>query len=100
MKMRMSLLTLFVILSSCAHKLPDSPVCISVSERKGFCTYTISNKEYFLQDKEWHDLKNKSLVMPIDSWAEIKIFILQICKDYGKCEDAQEKLNQIDFRLY
>lgn len=83
-------------LSSCAHKLPDEPVCLELNPAKGYCTYTISDKSAFIENEEWVKLKSQSLLMPITSWKEIKEFILKICADYGKCEAAENKLKEID----
>lgn len=90
------LLIVLVTLSSCAHKLPDEPICIDVTETSGFCTKTISNEETFPEGDEWLKIKQYSLVLPIDSWAVIKKFILDVCKDYGKCVEAEGKIKQIE----
>lgn len=94
--MRLILLMLLGNLLSCVHNLPDDPACIEINPTKGWCTYTISPNEYYLEGKEWSDTKKNALIVPIDSWKNIKIFILEVCKDYGKCTEALPKVNQID----
>lgn len=86
----MLLLIALVTLSSCAHKLPDEPICVETSPTSGYCTNTISNKETFPEGQAWAEIKKYSLVLPLGSWAEIKKFILDICKDYGKCSEDPE----------
>jgi hypothetical protein len=88
-----------VTLSSCAHKLPDEPICIDVTETSGYCTKTISEEETFPEGQEWAEIKKYSLVLPLSSWAEIKKFILDICKDYGKCTESSTKIKQIEDQI-
>jgi hypothetical protein len=88
-----------VILSSCAHKIPDEKVCIETSETSGFCTKTLSEEESTPEGQEWLDIKKYSLVMPLSSWTVIKKFILDICKDYGKCVEAEGKIKQIEDQI-
>ena len=83
-------------LSSCAHKIPDEPICIELNPAKGYCTYTISEKSATIEGETWVKLKSQSLLMPISSWKEIKEFILKICADYGKCEVAENKVQEIE----
>lgn len=85
-----------LILTSCAHNIPDEPVCLEVKPNTGYCTFTISPKFYFVRDEEWRKLKSESLVMPIKSWKEIKTFILNVCKDYGQCDAVEPKVKQIE----
>lgn len=77
---------------------PDVRACVSLSEQKGFCTYTISDKEEFLTGQPWLDLKMKSLVVPAGSWSEVKKFILKICKKTQECSvnQVQRKLDEFE----
>lgn len=99
--LQISLKILFALsLSSCAHKIPDEPVCLELNPEKGFCTYTIQDKSFYLNGEAWIKLKNDSLIMPIQSWANIKKFILKICADYNKCESAEKKIKEIEEKFY
>lgn len=95
------LIILFVLsLSSCAHKIPDEPICLELNGDKGYCTYTIRAESYYLLGQEWQNQKRDSLILPVKSWVEIKKFILNICKDYGKCVEAESKIQEIDQFIY
>lgn len=99
--LQISLKILFALsLSSCAHKIPDEPICLELNPDKGFCTYTITDKSYYVENEKWDALKADSLVMPIQSWANIKKFILKICADYGQCQKAQAKIEEIENKFY
>lgn len=101
-----SLITsLGLMLSSCAHKIPNEPVCLEINQNKGYCTYTLSDKHYYLFDQDWINMKSNSLIMPIKSWAEIKKFILKICAEENQCTDnekilVEQKLKEIEVRLH
>ncbi len=89
---------IFLILCSCKLDPPDVKACVSLSSEKGFCTYTISDKEEKISGKPWEALKSKSLVVPAESWSEIKKFILKVCEKTEECSvsSAQEKFNDFD----
>lgn len=92
------------VLSNCAHKIPDEPICLEINPVKGYCTYTLSDKHYYLINQEWVDMKSNSLIMPVSSWGEIKKFILKICADENQCTAnekiiMEQKLNEIDIKL-
>ena len=49
-------------------------------------------------------MKSNSLIMPIESWGEIKKFILKICADENQCTEnekiiMEQKLHEIEIRL-
>ena len=98
-KTLMILLILYALsLASCV-KPPDVSVCVElVKDKKGFCAYTISDKEETLEGQQWKDLKLKSLIIPAQSWAEIKSFILKICEKTKECDlnQTQKKIQKID----
>jgi hypothetical protein len=74
------------------------PVCAQVSAQKGFCAYTISEKEYLVEGSQWEELKKQSLITPADSWAEIKKFILKACEKDKNCKKkpTQDKVELVD----
>jgi hypothetical protein len=56
------------------------------------------------KNKEWYELRSQMLLVPYSSWAEIKSFIIKICKQTGKCEQAEisswdRTVERIDERL-
>lgn len=88
--------------SGCATP-PDVPVCIEVEPTRGWCTYTISKDEFFIDDanlyegESWQAMNQKTVRVPAQSWAKIKAFILKICKKTGHCKkEAKTKFKVID----
>lgn len=79
--------------SGCAH-VPDVPVCVKISEVEGYCSYTVRDSDYSLTGGAWAEVEKNSLRVPIDSWGEIKGFILKICKQTNQCD-----VNSLSLRL-
>lgn len=96
---------LILSLSGCAS-VPDVVVCRARTASSGFCTYTISNKDLIVDDvnllngKTWIDLKIESVYVPVESWAEIKKYILKQCKKNNDCSDNLDswtrKMDSVD----
>lgn len=103
------------LLTSCAH-VPDVPVCVEITLDKGWCTNTISDKEYFVDEDNkytdpdtkvsytWWELRPQTVHLPASSWAAIKKYIIQNCKqNKSQCDEAitswDRKVNSIDQRL-
>ena len=67
---------------------PDKPVCAQLAPNKGWCTFTISDKEFVVDDahpyegKTWWDWKPYMVYVPPPTWASIKKFIIDVCKKY------------------
>lgn len=89
---RLSVLLNLILFSSCAS-LPDTWVCRARSVNQGFCTKTLSNEDFIVDDthllngKTWIDLKIESVYVPVESWADIKGFILKKCKKNQDCSN-------------
>jgi hypothetical protein len=77
--------------------VPDIPVCIEVNSTKGYCVYTLKDENYFLSDKEWENNKSNSVLISLESWGEIKKFILKICEQNQSCIN---KHNKIESEIY
>lgn len=58
---------------------------------------TISDKEYPVSGQVWQDLKSNSLVLPSDSWAQLKIYILEMCQQSGDCAAIQKKIDLLRY---
>lgn len=78
-----------------------------IKEELGFCTYTISNKDFYVDNadhlyegKTWYELELESLRVPASSWAAFKAYILSQCKKHKDCRDdlpkVETKLEQFD----
>lgn len=92
------LVMILALITGCAS-VPDVPICVDLTNKdalaipKGFCAWTISDKETIVDDngghmlngKLWTDVKSSSLLIPAESWAKIKAFILKNCKKNKDC---------------
>jgi hypothetical protein len=78
--------------------VPDEPICVELSLDEGYCIYTLSDREFKINEthkhsfngsksKTWWELRPTMLHLPAESWAEIKKFIINICKDTKKCSE-------------
>ncbi len=80
------------LLISCAS-VPDIPVCTEISLSRGWCTNTISDQEFFIDElrphsftgkkedaKTWWELRPYMVYVPFPSWAELKAYIIKQCK--------------------
>lgn len=88
-KSRISLLAF--LLAGCTH-IPSVPVCVEESPVRGFCTETIEDKDYVIDEqhpvklpgddkpKTWWERRPYMLLMPASSWAELKAYIIKQCK--------------------
>jgi hypothetical protein len=92
-------------LTNCTS-LPDIAVCKEINLSKGFCTYTISDKEFIVDDehklngKSWWEIRNVLIGLPPESWAEIKKKFIKDCKEGKKCPSEisswDRKINKLD----
>lgn len=86
------------LLTSCAIAPPDEPICIELDIARGWCTNTISGKEFFIDElhkysptgdkkdaKSWWELRPYMIHVPASTWVEIKTFIIKICKQTNAC---------------
>jgi hypothetical protein len=83
-------------------------VCVEESPSQAFCTYTISDKDFYINDsqkidgKTYWDIKPTMLRIPYKSWVEIKSFIIKTCKRQNCDKDIaswNRKLESIDSKL-
>jgi hypothetical protein len=56
---------------------------------------TVGDEGYKVDGMAWQELKTNSLVLPSDSWAKLKIYILEMCKLNNNCsqELVQKKID-------
>lgn len=89
------------LLSGCAIAPPDVPICTELDINRGWCTNTISGKEFYIDETHpwspsgekkdlmtWWELRPTFVMVPYPSWVELKAFIIKICKQSGKCSGA------------
>jgi hypothetical protein len=103
---RKFLLILFVLLQSCAS-VPDVYVCTQLDINRGWCTKTISDEEFIVERAEgsplklsWWAMRNQMIMLPPESWAKIKAFVIKKCRKNKECGETWEKrLDNIDKKL-
>ena len=95
---------------------PNVPVCTELSMTRGWCTNTISDEEFYIDDehphsftgdpkdaKTWWELRPYMVLLPTPSWVEVKSYIIKRCKQDGNCQDGvgnwERKINQMDEKL-
>ncbi len=76
---------------------------------KGYCVKVISGEEFIvdetnkLNEKSWFDSRPSMIMLPPDSWAEIKKFIIKICKKTKRCQEEvsswDRSIKNIDEKL-
>lgn len=82
----------FLLLTGCNVAAPKVPLCVEISQKKAYCVNTITSEEFYWDDthkykgETYWEGRPKLLLMPASSWADIKIFIIQICKQTKKCD--------------
>lgn len=98
------------LLISCGTTVPDVPLCTEIDIDRGYCVNTISSTEFEVSDespwngKTWWDIRPYMIYMPIESWASIKSFIIEICARTKKCKGAdvtswERTINAIDQKI-
>lgn len=108
------LILLALLFTSCAT-VPDIPVCTEISPVKGFCTNTVSDVDFFIDDKHphafgkdktqaktWWELRPYMVYVPFPSWAELKAYIIKQCKrtDCASYVSSWErKLSEMDKKI-
>lgn len=101
-----SLLILFIA-TSCAS-IPDVPVCVEETPSQAFCTYTISDKDFYINDSQkfdsqtYWDIKPTMLRIPYKSWVQLKSYIIKQCKKNNCDKDIaswDRKLSTIEEKL-
>jgi hypothetical protein len=90
--LKLILLIVFVnLLSSCKLNVPDVPVCTEITPDRAFCTYTVSNKEFYWDDinlyekKTYWESRQTMILVPSSSWSKIKAFVIKMCEKSGQC---------------
>lgn len=101
----MLLITLLSISSCNGLTIPDVPVCKELLPFEAYCTWTMSNKSQFVNDKElldgktWWEIRKSVVSVPAESYLEQKKFFLKACEKYPKvCKeyDVKSTIENID----
>jgi hypothetical protein len=73
------------------------PLCKELGVDRAYCVWTIENKEQYVDDtnklngKTWWEIRPSVVMVPAESWAEIKAFVIKLCEKTQKCEGRQNK---------
>ena len=103
-KLSMTLLIFLsaLILSSCAQ-VPNIPICYELDVDRAHCAYTLDqsmnfewNETNLYLGKTYWEAKPTLLQLPPSSWAEIKAFIVKICKKQGNCPEIEKIFLKIE----
>lgn len=90
-------------ISACAVAPPDGPVCTEVDISRGWCTMSISNEEFYIDDTHpwsptgdpkdamtWWDLRPTMVMLPYEMWVKVKVFIIDICAKTDQCTELKK----------
>ena len=108
-------LVLFLCLISLISCSPPAvPICAQDGPNQGICAWTTGNNPDFHVDDvghnftqfgrnwSWDQLKTNSLILPADSWAKLKAYLLEQCHNTStNCNPAQleARLNELEGKL-
>lgn len=89
---------LTVAAAGCAHA-PDELICYEINMTKGFCTKTLSDEDVIIDETHpyafekgakpmtWWELRPFMILVPIQSWAKIKAYIIKSCRSNSACKN-------------
>lgn len=81
-----------ITLAGCAIPVPAVPLCVELSPVKGYCVNTITNEEQIVDEmhpmnkQTWWEMRPSMIYMPAQSWAQLKAFIIKICRKSKQCD--------------
>ena len=106
MKLKSYLPLMLLFLFASCSSVPDVPILTRIDFNKCAYAYTISDKSGVIDDvnllngKTCLDYVNEGLIVPVDSWMDLKKFIVKKCRQTPKyCEgvgDWNNKINIMD----
>lgn len=104
------LMIIFASMVGCAVKPPDFPMCVEMSMERGECIKVISGEkirvdnDHKMNNKTWWESRPTNMIMPLESWMDLKKFIIKMCKkNKGMCDKEvsswERSLQKIDQNL-
>lgn len=92
---KLMMILLSLITFSCAN-IPDVPVCKEITPDKGWCSYTLKEGGFYVDDERpyhfgtdkeytWWEYRPVMMSLPPHSWQEIKKYIIKQCRITKKC---------------
>lgn len=110
--MRKLLIVLF--LTGCATRPPDTEVCVELDPSRGFCTFTISDREFYIDENNPHDFQDGNgpqtwwsirpamVMVPPGSYAKLKSYVVKTCKQQ-KCDQQigawERRVKKLDEKI-
>lgn len=95
-KLTLSLSTILLLSNlSCATKPPDIKLCVEMSMDRGECMRVVSGQKIRIDEanknpdsqQTWWEMRPTNLVLPLESWVDLKKFIIKLCKkNKNMCE--------------
>ncbi|MFM6929953.1 MAG: hypothetical protein ACKOX6_15895 [Bdellovibrio sp.] len=85
------MLTIMVLLAAsmggCATKPPDFKMCVEMNLERGECMKVISGQKIRIDEdhknpdtkQSWWEMRPTNLILPLESWLDIKKFIINLC---------------------
>lgn len=86
-----SIFLIFGTFAANCSSVPNVIGCAEINLSRGVCRFTVSQEKIIIDDENpykgmtWFDIRRKSLTVPADSWAEIKKWMIKMCKRH-KCD--------------
>lgn len=83
----MRYLFIFLTLTACATKPPDITACVEMSISRGECVRVVSgqrirvDEDHKLNGKTWWEMRPTNIILPLESWIDLKKFIIKTCKN-------------------
>lgn len=95
---KLMIISLSLIAISCAN-VPDVPVCKEIHPGKGWCSYTLTEGGFYVDDDRpyafnpreseklytWWEYRPMMMSLPPHSWGEFKKYIIKQCRITKKC---------------
>lgn len=88
---------------------------MELSPTRGWCTQTISNHEFEINEQvphsftegekplTWWELRPTFIYVPAPSWAKLKAWIIKTCKKTNQCDKAidswERKIDTVDEKI-
>lgn len=83
---------ILLLASACSVTVPRVPICAELNPAKGYCVNTVTSEEFVIDEthlydgKSWWQMRPEMMVIPAQSWAEIKAFIVKVCRKTKQCD--------------
>ena len=76
--------------------VPNVPVCFELDISRGYCVNTVDQEGFYVDDskklyeKTWWELRPSMVMVPYQSWEDIKLYFAKNCKKTEKCQELDK----------